>query len=108
MKHILVLMSAILVLATVGMGVSQELPEHPHLLVLGLEFDAVGEPVGFRKCVDLAAGRSLPLNSQHAHVHFGTAGVALFEAGHAVVPAAPFPGVPWSNCAELEAIVFGP
>lgn len=85
-----------------------ELPPHPHLLVLGLELDESGEPIGFRKCVDLAAGQALPLKAQHEHVHFGTAGFKLAtEAGHAVVPAAPFPGIPFSNCAELVAIFFG-
>jgi hypothetical protein len=84
-----------------------QLPPHPHLLVLGLELNEAGEPVGFRKCVELAAGQALPLNTQHEHVHFGHAGEALFtHAGNVVVPAAPFPGVPFSNCAELEAL-FG-
>ena len=89
-----------------------ELEPHPHMLVLGLELDASGEPVGFRKCVDLAAGQALPLNAQHQHVHFGTAGEHLFtNAGHAVVPGAPFPApfeepVPWSNCDELIAFFF--
>ena len=92
-------------------ALSQEFPEHPHLLVLGLELDEDGEPVGFRKCIDLAANQALPLNAQHQHVHFGTAGEALFErAGHAVVPAAPFPDpedpVPWSNCEELIDLFF--
>lgn len=107
-KLILVLTFAVTVLAMVGTGLADEheLPEHPHLLLLGLEFDASGEPIGFRKCQELAAGQALPLNSQHEHVHFGTAGQALFfKAGNAVVPAAPFPEVPWSNCAEFEAVV---
>jgi hypothetical protein len=93
-------------------ALSQEFPEHPHVLVLGVELDEQGEPVGFRKCIDLAANQALPLNAQHQHVHFGTAGEALFEkAGHVVVPAAPFPDpeepVPWSNCEELIAFFFG-
>lgn len=93
-------------------ALSQEFPEHPHMLVLGLELDEQGEPVGFRKCVDLAANQALPLKAQHEHVHFGTAGEALFErAGHVVVPAAPFPDpeepLPWSNCEELIAFFFG-
>jgi hypothetical protein len=41
-------------------------------------------------------------------VHFGTAGEALFDrAGHVVVPTAPFPEIPWSNCEELIAFFFG-
>lgn len=85
---------------------------HPHMLVLGLELDEFEEPVGFRRCVDLAAGRTLPLNAQHEHMHFGTAGLKLFtKAGHAVVPGAPFPEpfddpLPWSNCEELIAFFF--
>jgi len=92
-------------------ALSQEFPKHPHMLVLGLELDEDGEPVGFRKCIDLAANQALPLNAQHQHVHFGTAGEALFErAGHTVVPAAPFPDpedpVPWSNFEELIDLFF--
>ncbi len=93
--------------AILGTVLAQEdLPRHPHLLVLGVEFD--GEtPTGFKQCVELAAGQALRLNSHHDHAHFGTAGAALAEkAGNFVVPAAPFPGVPWSNCAELEAFFF--
>jgi hypothetical protein len=95
-----------------GPALSQEFPEHPHVLVLGAEFDEQGEPVGFRNCIDLAANQPLPLNSQHQHVHFGTAGEALFEhAGHVVAPTAPFPDpeepLPWSNCAELIDFFFG-
>lgn len=92
---------------------AQNFVEHPHMLVIGLELDEFDEPVGFRKCVDLAAGEALPLNSMHQHMHFGTAGEMLFtKAGHAVVPAAPFPepfgeAVPWSNCEELIAFFFG-
>jgi hypothetical protein len=84
---------------------TQELPPHPHILLLGLEFEN-DEPVGFRKCVDLAAGRALPLNAHHEHLHFGTAGEALFtRAGHAVVPGAPL--TPWRNCAEFIEFIFG-
>ena len=108
---------AIPFLLTVALGVwiaasaataSDHLPEHPHVLVLGLEFDEETEtPLSFRKCIDLAANRPLPLNAQHAHMHFGTAGEALFvHAGHGVAPTAPFPGVPWANCEELIQFFF--
>lgn len=78
-------------------------PEHPHMLVLGVELDSTGEvPVSVRKCVDLAANQALPLNAHHAHVHFGTAGVKLAtNASNFVVPAAPLPGVPWTDCESL-------
>ena len=39
--------------------VAAQLPPHPHVLVLGLELDAQGEPTGLRKCVDLAANQPL-------------------------------------------------
>jgi hypothetical protein len=96
----------LLVLQAFPAATQEELPRHKHMLVLGLELDDEGEPVGFRRCVDLAAGRALPLNAHHAHVHTGKAGAALFEkAGHAVVPGAPL--TPWNDCAELIAFFFG-
>lgn len=96
-----------LLLGLSAVPVSAQLPPHPHVLVLGLEFDEQGEP-SIRKCVDLAANQALPLNAQHEHVHFGHAGEALFtHAGHVVVPTAPFPGVPWTNCESLIAFFFG-
>ena len=117
MKRLIVLALALglMVVATPTSSPAQE-PQfvpHPHMLVLGLQFDETGEPIGFRRCVDLAGNRRLPLNAQHLHMHFGTAGVNLFErAGHVVVPGAPFPepffeAVPWSNCEELIAFFFG-
>jgi hypothetical protein len=90
-----------------------EFDPHPHMLILGLELDEFGEPVGFAKCVDLAAGQALPNNAQHDHLHVGTAGFNLFtKAGHVVVPGAPFPEpfddpLPWSNCEELIDFFFG-
>lgn len=85
----------------------QDLPEHGHLLLTGLEFDDAGEPIAYKKCRELANGQPLPLNAHHEQVHFGTAGEALFvRAGNAIVPLAPFPGVPWTNCEEFAAIVL--
>ena len=81
-----------------------EPPRHRHMFVLGVEFDGE-EPVGFRKCVDLAAGQALPLNAHHLHVHTGRAGEALFQAGHVVVPGAPL--TPWNGCTELIDFFFG-
>ena len=108
----LVLALGLLVVMAPGAS-AQNFVEHPHMLVTGVELDEFGEPVGFRKCIDLAAGRALPLKSHHQHMHFGTAGEMLStNAGHAVVPAAPFPepfeeAVPWSNCEELIEFFFG-
>lgn len=100
----LVAMLTLIVAGSVATA-DNHLPEHPHLLVLGAEVDFSGEEpvlVGAHKCIDLANNNALRLNAQHAHMHFGTAGEAL--ATHAdsfVVPAAPFPFVPWANCAEF-------
>lgn len=80
-------------------------PPHPHMLVIGLELDENEEPVSYRRCVDLAAGKPVPNNAHHAHVHRGQAGEALWSAGHAAVPGAPL--TPWSNCDELVAYFFG-
>ena len=92
-------------LALVGVaGPAQAVPEHAHMLVLGVQYDATGQPVGFEKCVDIAAGQRLHLGAHHEHVHVGRAGVALREAGHLFVPAAPVS--PFANCAALEA-AFG-
>lgn len=97
-----------LLLGLTAAPAAAQLPEHPHVLVLGVEFDEHGEPVGFRKCIDLAANQALPLNAQHQHVHFGKAGEALFgRAGHVIAPTAPFPGVPWTDCETLIAFFFG-
>ena len=74
-------------------------PEHGHMLVLGLEFGDHG--VRYRKCVDIAAGRALPLHVHHDGLHAGTAGDALRDAGHFPLPTAPLS--PWKNCAELVA-----
>lgn len=108
------LVLGLMVTATPAPAQEPEFDPHPHMLVLGLELDEAGEPVAFRKCVDLAAGQALPLNAHHEHLHFGTAGSNLFtKAGHVVVPGAPFPApfedpLPWSNCEELIDFFFGP
>lgn len=110
---LVVLVVGMLVVVAAASAQEPEFEPHPHMLVLGLELDESGEPVGFRKCVDLAGGQALPLTAHHQNVHFGTAGEVLFtKAGHAVVPGAPFPEpfeepVPWSNCEELIDFFFG-
>ncbi len=78
------------------------------MLLLGIEIED-GALVGFRKCVDVANNRAVPLNAHHDGIHTGTAGAALQGAGHAVVPGAPL--TPWADCAEFEAalpIPLGP
>lgn len=90
----------------------EPIPPHGHLLVQGavIDFGPDGPALlEARRCVPLAAGQALPLKAQHQHqhVHFGTADQMLIaKAGHVVVPVAPFPEVPWTNCAELFDI-FG-
>ena len=86
------------------------IPPHPHLLLVGAEVDFSGEePVllDYVRCVDVAANRKLPLNSQHEHVHFGRAGEALSSAGHLFIPAAPAFDLPWTDCASFLAIFEG-
>ena len=84
------------------------IPPHPHLLLVGAEVDfSSGEPVllDYTRCVDLASNNSLPLGSQHEHMHFGTAGEALEAGGgHLVIPAAPAFDLPWTDCASFLAI----
>lgn len=108
MKRILMLLVAagVVVGLQAAPAASDEPPQHPHMLVLGLKFDEAGEPVEFRRCIDVAAGQTLPLNAHHAHIHTGAAGHALrTNAGHFTVPGAPL--TPWNNCAELIADFFG-
>jgi hypothetical protein len=115
MRHLVVLMVLIAMLGATGLGpvLAHGVPDHPHMLVQRPVVEIIdGAPylVGFRKCVDLAGGRNVPLNAHHDHIHTGRAGEALFErAGHAVIPGAPLS--PWANCAALQAalpILVGP
>lgn len=97
--------AASLALPLAGVGVawgdeSEDVPVHGHMLVLGLEFGEDGRPT-FRKCIDVAAGKALPLHVHHGGLHAGTAGDALREAGHFPVPT--FPLTDWRGCADLEA-----
>lgn len=111
--------AAIMVLGMMSLSAvaDEHIPEHGHMLVQrpeigivtidGVDFVAA---IGFRKCVDLAAGQALHLGAHHERVHFGTAGAMLeAKADHVVVPTAPFS--PYADCAALEAalpILFGP
>ena len=110
MRRVLVLtcVLGLLTAAMVGVGLAHnegDPPEHPHMLVQRPEFGFVEGTfglLGWRKCVDLAAGQPVPLHAHHAHIHTGTAGDALGEnADHVAVPGAPL--TPWANCAEVEA-----
>ncbi len=87
------------------------LPPHPHMLLqkATVVFGAEGPQVSYKRCVDLAANQAVPLHAHHEKVHFGTTGVSFMggESGHIVIPTAPFPGVPWGNCAGF-ALFFPP
>jgi hypothetical protein len=74
-------------------------PEHGHMLVTGLQFTEDG--VTFRRCVDVAAGKALPVHAHHDNFHAGRGGDALRAAGNFPVPTAPLSD--WASCAELEA-----
>ncbi len=77
----------------------EEIPLHPHALVIGAGGD---EQSGFTavNCIDLAAGRSLPLNAHHDHIHTGAAGAALFyHTDNFAIPLAPLS--PFADCDEL-------
>lgn len=114
MKKLWVLaLAVVLGVVLAGAAATAELPPHPHILLVDadIDFDPSADPPlivnDFRECVDIAANQTLRLNAHHEHFHFGTAGDALRErTGNFPLPAAPFPGVPWANCAEFEAI-FG-
>ena len=89
------------------------LTPHPHVLLIDPKLDATGDNlVSVRKCVDIGANQALPLTAHHHALHFGKGGEKLFEnAGHLVVPVAPFPEpfakpLPWTDCASLLAF-FG-
>lgn len=118
MRRFGVLLLTIGLVAVAAPVIAQDFDPHPHMLVQRPEvgFIEVDDAqvlalTGFRKCVDLAGGKSVPLHAHHEMLHFGKVGQKLFEkAGHVVVPAAPFPepffeALPWSNCAEFEALL---
>lgn len=111
-------MVLLLGLAAVAVPViAQEEPEfdpHPHMLVQRPEIGVIeGVPhlVGFRKCVDLASNKAVPLHAHHDHLHFGDSGVSFGgQSGHVVIPTAPFPSpffdpLPWSNCADFATFL---
>jgi hypothetical protein len=104
----LVLVSAVLVMlmgtTALSVAADDDIPPHGHMLILGIEFGDDGS-ITYRKCVDLANNQALKLNAHHDHVHVGTAGDALRNAGHYPVPTSPLS--PIDNCAHL-AEIFGP
>ena len=73
-------------------------PAHGHFLVLGVQVGDEG--LTFRSCIDVAAGRQLPLHAHHEHLHHGSAAEALQAAGNYVVPTMPL--TTWADCAAFE------
>jgi hypothetical protein len=117
MHRMLALLVAMAVLGIVLAHDHGPTPDHPHMLVRSPEFGVVfidDTPfiavVGWRKCVDVAGGRNVPLRAHHDGLHTGRAGEALFaNADIWIVPGAPI--TPWANCAALSAalpIPLGP
>lgn len=112
---ILVLMAVlVLVVSAVPGGADEDPPiePHPHMLLQKIEYDAEGEPVGVKGCVDLAANKPVPLHAHHEQLHFGDSGVSFGgAAGHGVIVAGWFPNpdfpLPWGNCEEFLEFFFG-
>ena len=67
-----------------GDVVLQPTHPHPHVLLIGVDFEAFT----YERCVDLAGGQALPKANQHNLVHRGRAGAALSGSGktHVVAP----------------------
>jgi hypothetical protein len=107
MRRILTTLAAMLLALTMLAGpVAAQDEPHGHMLVQHPEFGVVlvdGEPwfgvTSIRRCVDLAAGRHLPLHAHHATIHTGTAGEMLAERANIHI----VPTFEYANCAELEA-----
>lgn len=86
-------------------------PEHGHIRLLhatwtGPGFGPATHVLSYRKCVDLAAGKALPLQAHHNTVHTGRAGKALRGAGHLTIPTSPL--TPFTNCAQYAEMVLAP
>lgn len=95
--------TALAVGAMAGTASAHEVPDlsepHPHALVLGVEVEMTeeGPVLSFRKCVDLAAGRTLRTNNHHENLHKPGEFHGTKQAGHVVAP---------YTCAQL-AQMFG-
>ena len=110
-RMVSLLAAVALLVAALGGTAQADLPEHGHVMLVGVEvipgsFPPV--PSSVRNCVDLAANQPLPLHVQHAHMHVGTVNeVFAAHTKNVVIPVAPFPDpfgpgeVPWSDCASL-------
>jgi hypothetical protein len=86
---------------------------HTHALLIGADvtwFEEVPEGAppyevnDYRRCVDLAGGKTLRTQAHHEKIHFGRAGRALAGAGHLVIPIGVFGFV--GGCADMD-VTFG-
>ena len=114
MRRVLALLSAALIIGATVATVSAQakdwggVPPHAHVLLVGGEITQQGTLV-FDRCVEFAAGRALPNRGHHDSVHTGAAGGspfvqgALWDAGHIVVPMAPFVPFDWTGCESFES-----
>jgi hypothetical protein len=92
--------AATLALSGVTASADSGVPDHGHILLIGFN----SEDFAYRKCVDLAGGRSVPLVAHHDQVHAPEIGQdgrginvrGIRQAGHAVVPTAPI--TPFLGC----------
>jgi hypothetical protein len=86
------------VTASADGGEHDTIPDHGHILLI----DFNGATFEFRKCVDLAGGKSVPLRAHHERVHATAIGPdgrginvkGIRQAGHAVVPTEPITDIP--------------
>jgi hypothetical protein len=113
MRRVLPLLSAALILGATAATVSVQgkdwgaIPPHGHVMLLGAELGE--ENLFFDRCVEFAAGRALPNTAHHLSVHTGVAGGspfvqgALWDAGHVVIPLAPFVPFDWTGCESFES-----
>jgi hypothetical protein len=113
MRKLLPLLSVALIIGGTAAAVSVQakdwggIPPHGHVLLLGAEIEAGS--LYFDRCVEFAAGEALPNTAHHMSVHTGAAGGspfvqgALWDAGHIVVPLAPYVPFAWTGCESFES-----
>ena len=88
---VLLAMAGMLATTMVGSATALDDTPHPHVMFLHAQWEGEGPGTilhSYERCIQLANGRALPLQSHHQTVHRGTAGGALAQrAGHLVAPA---------------------
>jgi hypothetical protein len=109
MRKVLPLLTATLILGATAAAVSAQgkdwgpVPPHGHVMLIGAEI--VDGHIFFDRCVEFAAGRTLPNAAHHESVHTGVAGGSpfvqgkLWDAGKIVAPLAPL--TPFRGCEDL-------